>query len=50
MEQIKLAIANAASLEEVQRLERALKAGDFDVIAKAAQKGAEGGAEAAIAE
>jgi len=50
VEQIKLAIANAASLEEVQRLERALKAGDFDVIAKAAQKGAEGGAEAAIAE
>eukprot|EP00325_Prymnesiales_sp_UTEX-LB-985_P022532 CAMPEP_0174735478 /NCGR_PEP_ID=MMETSP1094-20130205/65042_1 /TAXON_ID=156173 /ORGANISM="Chrysochromulina brevifilum, Strain UTEX LB 985" /LENGTH=253 /DNA_ID=CAMNT_0015938451 /DNA_START=80 /DNA_END=841 /DNA_ORIENTATION=+ len=40
--QIKVAIANAASLEEVQRLERALKAGDFDVIAKAA-KGAGGG-------
>lgn len=34
--QIRLAIGAASSLEEVQRLERALKAGNFEVIAKAA--------------
>lgn len=34
--QIKLAIGAASSLEEVQRLERALKAGQYDVIAAAA--------------
>ena len=46
--QIRLAISAAASLEEVQRLERALKAGNYDIIAKAAAEaeakaGAEGG-------
>lgn len=35
--QIKKAIGAAASLEEVQRLERALKAGNYDIIAKAAE-------------
>ena len=34
--QIRLAIGAASSLEEVQRLESALRAGNFDVIAKAA--------------
>ena len=35
--QIKLAISNASSLEEVQKLEAALKRGDFEMIAKAAK-------------
>ena len=35
--QIKLAIGAASSLEEVQKLERALKAGDYATIAKAAE-------------
>ena len=34
--QIRVAISAASSLEEVQRLERALKAGDYETIAKAA--------------
>ena len=36
VEQIKLAIGAASSLEEMQKLERAIKAGNFEVIAKAA--------------
>ena len=36
VEQIKLAIGAAGSLDEVQALERALKNGNYDVIAKAA--------------
>ena len=35
--QIRIAISSAASLEEVQRLERALKAGNYELIAKAAE-------------
>lgn len=37
VELIKLAVANAKSLEEVQRLEKALKAGDFESIADLAK-------------
>lgn len=42
---IKEAIANASSLEEVARLEKALKSGNYDVVAAAAGEGAaaEGG-------
>ena len=34
--QVRAAIGAASSLEEVQKLERALKAGNFELIAKAA--------------
>jgi len=37
VEQIRIAIGAAASLDEVQRLERALKAGNFELIAAAAK-------------
>merc|ERR1712146_855458 len=33
---IKAAIANASSLEEVARLEKALKSGNYDIVAEAA--------------
>ena len=39
--QIKAAIASATSLEEVQRLEKALKAGDFEAIGSLAAGGAD---------
>lgn len=41
---IKAAIANASSLEEVARLEKALKSGNYEVVAAAAD-GAAGGGE-----
>ena len=40
VQQIKIAIGAAASLEEVQKLEKALKAGQYDVIARAAEAAA----------
>uniref|UniRef100_A0A7S0PUF2 U2A'/phosphoprotein 32 family A C-terminal domain-containing protein n=1 Tax=Coccolithus braarudii TaxID=221442 RepID=A0A7S0PUF2_9EUKA len=50
--QIKQAIAGAASFEEVEKLEKALKAGDYDYIAQhlAAQKGGKDAAPAASEE
>ena len=46
---IKAAIANASSLEEVARLEKALKSGNYEVVAAAAEgaggEGGEGGGE-----
>ena len=44
--QIRLAVNAATSLEEVQRLERALQEGEFDVIARAAARAAAQIAEA----
>lgn len=43
---IKEAIANASSLEEVARLEKALKSGNYDVVAGATTEAAEGDAMA----
>mmetsp|Transcript_24806 Transcript_24806/g.50340 ORF Transcript_24806/g.50340 Transcript_24806/m.50340 type:complete len:258 (-) Transcript_24806:102-875(-) len=47
---IKDAIANASSLEEVARLEKALKSGNYDVVAGPTAAAAEGGGAEAPAE
>jgi len=46
---IKAAIANASSLEEVARLEKALKSGNYEVVAAAADGGGGGGEAAGAA-
>jgi len=47
---IKRAIANATSLEEMQRLEKALQSGNFDVVAAVAAERPDSVSEGAAGE